>query len=149
MESTEFVHYFEKVPQLLNHFAGVFPVDKIPTQMKKKSFFVCNLDPSTMPGSHWICFIKFVSSECEIFDSLGVNVPYLSNYIHFKEETNFIFNKNAVQASSSVLCGKFVIMFVIERFLNQSMKFCDLLNDIFSKNTFENDNIVNSFCNNL
>lgn len=146
MESSEFVRYFEKVPQLVKHFGGVFPVDKIPTRMKNKSFFICNLDPSTKPGSHWICFIKLVSSECEIFDSLGVDISYLLQYINFKQETHFIFNKNAVQASSSVLCGKFVTMLIIERFLNQSMEFCDLIDDIFSKNTLQNDEIVSSFC---
>lgn len=149
MESSEFVRYFEKVPHLLNHFEGVYPIDKIPTRMKNKTFFVCNLDPSNMPGSHWICFLKFTASECEIFDSLGVNISYLLPYINFNRKTHFIFNKFAVQDSSSLLCGKFVIMFVIERFLNQTMEFSDLIDEIFSKNKLNNDEIVSIFCNNL
>lgn len=149
METGDFVKYFEKVPHLVNHFLGVFPIDKIPQKMKKKTFFICNLDPSFKPGSHWICFLKFLPSECEIFDSLGANLSYLLPFIKFKQKTCFVFNNNPVQDTSSHLCGMFVIMFVIERFFNQTMNFGDIVEEIFSKNKLENDLIVAEFCKTL
>lgn len=149
MESSEFVTYFEKVPFLMKHFLGVFPIDQLPKRLKKKTFFVCNLDPSTMPGSHWICFIKLVSTECEIFDSFGVNMTYILPFIKFNQKTHFVYNTNSVQDKTSLLCGKFVVMFIIERFLNQTMEFCDLIDEIFTENKIQNDDIVTKFCDDL
>jgi len=38
METSEFKLYFEKVPLLVNHFIGVFPIDKLPVKIKKNNF---------------------------------------------------------------------------------------------------------------
>ncbi len=149
METSEFKDYFSKVPQLLNHFMGVFPIDKLPTNIRKKQFFVANLDPSYKEGSHWICFIRLNGIECEIFDSLGVQIANILPHICFNHKLTFVFNSTPVQSLTSRLCGKFVITFLIERMLNQTMDFNDLLEDIFSLNLDENDHKVNAFCSNL
>lgn len=149
METSEFKLYFEKIPLLLKHFLGVFPIDKLPVKLNKKQFFVANLDPSYKEGSHWICFVRLNNTECEIFDSLGVKIETILPYISFNQKLTFLYNSTPVQSLSSTLCGKFVITFLIERMLNQTMDFNDLLEDIFSSNLFTNDNTVTQFCKNL
>lgn len=149
METSEFKLYFKLVPNLLKHFIGVFPIDKLPTKIKKKQFFVANLDPSYKEGSHWICFIRLNEPECEIFDSLGVKIENILPHICFDQKLTFVFNSTPVQSLSSTLCGKFVVTFLIERMLNQTMDFNDLLEDIFSLNLNENDAKVLEFCSSL
>jgi hypothetical protein len=149
METSEFKLYFEKVPLLVNHFIGVFPIDKLPVKIKKKQFFVANLDPSYKEGSHWICFIRLNNTECEIFDSLGVKINNILPYISFNQKFTFVYNSTPVQSLTSTLCGKFVITFLIERMLNQTMDFNDLLENIFVSDLSANDFNVTQFCNNL
>ena len=149
METSEFVKYFAKVPHLKKHFVGVFPIDKIPKTFKTKTFFVCNTDPSTKSGSHWIAFIKIQKGEFEIFDSLGTKVDQLTPYFNFYEKTNFIYNTTPVQSKESILCGKFVITFIVQRMLNQSIEFDELIEDVFSSDLLKNDSIVTEFCNQL
>ena len=149
METSEFANYFSKVPHLMHHFVGVFPIDKIPKSFKNKTFFVCNTDPSTKSGSHWIAFIKVQKGECEIFDSLGTKINELMPYFKFYEKVNFTYNTTPVQSKQSVLCGKFVITFIVERMLNQTMEFDELLEEIFTSDLVKNDKIVNDFCDDL
>jgi len=149
MQTEEFLPYFKKIPYLEKHFLGVVPIDQIPKKIKPKCFFVCNTDPSHLKGKHWIAFINIEKNACEIFDSLGVKIQELEPYFHFTQKLNFTFNTTQFQSSESKLCGFFVIMFIVERMLNQSMDFDDLLENIFSFDPKQNDNIVTSFCNNL
>jgi len=134
---------------LLKHFLGVFPIDKLPTKIKKKQFFVANLDPSYKEGSHWICFIRINNIECEIFDSLGAKIEIILPYVKFTHKLSFVYNSTPVQSLTSTLCGKFVITFLIERMLNQTMDFNDLLEDLFSVNLHLNDLKVIKFCNEI
>lgn len=149
METSEFKLYFEKIPHLINHFLGVFPIDKLPSKINKKQFFVANLDPSYKEGSHWICFIRLNGIECEIFDSLGVKIESILPYITFNQKLTFLYNSTPVQSLTSTLCGKFVVTFLIERMLNQTMDFNDLLEDIFSLDLSANDAKVTQFCNDI
>lgn len=151
MESSEFQIYFDKIPFLSSHFQGTFPLDLLPKKLPLKSFFIANLDPSTKGGSHWIAFIKIDPKICEIFDSLGFNqkLQIVKPHLNFKEKLEFIFNETPVQSKNSVLCGKFCVMFIVERMLNQTMDFSDLLSEIFSNDLIKNDTIVSNFCENI
>src|SRR5271154_1771499 len=41
-------------------FIGVFPIDILPTgvNMLKTVKFICNLQPSNLPGSHWVAVYR-------------------------------------------------------------------------------------------
>lgn len=145
METSEFQLHFKKIPFLQKHFVGVFAIDKIPNNLKEKSFIVINLDPHYKKGSHWICAIKLHKNELEIFDSLGVKIKNLVKYFKFKKKITINYNKNPVQDLSSILCGKFVIMYIVERMFNQDMEMKDLINEIFVQNLKTNDEIVLNF----
>jgi len=149
METKEFRPIFQKIPHLETHFLGVFPIDQIPKRIKPKCFFVCNTDPSYLKGKHWIAFVNIEKNYCEIFDSLGVKINELQTYFKFSQKLNFIYNTTPFQSTQSKLCGLFVITFIVERMLNQSMDFDEILENIFSSDTILNDEIVKEFCNNL
>jgi len=149
METSDFLVFFKKVPFLTKHFLGTFPIDKIPEKINKKSFFVCNLDPSFLNGSHWICFIRLSSDDIEIFDSLGFRSEFVLPYLKFQKPFNLIFNISPVQSKISKQCGKFVVTFIVERMLNQTMLFHDLIEEVFSKDLNKNDLIVKEFCNEI
>ena len=149
METSEFEIYLKKIPFLMKHFIGVFPIDKLPTNLKKKQFFVANTDPSYKNGSHWVAFIRLDTIECEVFDSLAQNLESFLPFFNFQQKLKFTYNSTPVQSITSKLCGKFVITFLIERMLNQTMEFEDLLESIFSSDLNENDSIVTNFCKSL
>ena len=151
MQSSDFQNYFNKIPSLSNHFKGTFPIDLLPNKITLKTFFIVNLDPSTMTGSHWVAFIKVKPQTCEIFDSLGFSnkLNLIKPHLNFKEKLDFIYNKTPFQSKESILCGKFCIMFLVERMLNQTMYFTDLLSEIFSTDLIKNDKIVTDFCENI
>jgi len=149
MQTEEFLPFFKKIPHLEKHFLGVFAIDQIPHVLKPKCFFVCNTDPSFSKGKHWIAFLNIEKPYCEIFDSLGVKMHELEQHFHFKQKLNFIYNTNSFQSDQSKLCGLFVINFIIERMLNQTMPFEEILENIFSDDKLLNDKIVTEFCSNL
>lgn len=52
------------------NFLGVFPADITPKLTKTKNIAIMNLDPSWMPGSHWITIVKD-KGDILVYDSLG------------------------------------------------------------------------------
>jgi len=149
MQTEDFLPLFKKVPHLEQHFLGVFAIDQIPTKLKAKCFFVCNTDPSYSSGKHWIAFVYLEKNFCEIFDSLGVKKDQLEPYFNFQHKLTFITNTTPFQSSNSKLCGQFVTTFIVERMLNQTMEFDEILENIFSSDLSLNDKIVSDFCQNL
>ena len=58
-------------------------------------------------------------------------------------------NSTQVQASTSTTCGKFCLMFIIERLHNPDMSYDELLNEIFSDDCNENEKTVELFFNEI
>ena len=94
------------------YFSGVYASDQIP-----KSFtyypacFVVNIDPSNLPGTHWVCYYFPDKSRCEFFDSYGkgpnvFNLPVYSNMYH---------NTIRYQSDYSNVCGQYCIYYLYWR----------------------------------
>ena len=149
MESSEFLSYFEKVPAILKYFMGVYSIDNIPRSMKILNFFVCNLSKQSERGTHWIGFIKSRKNEIEIFDSLGNNFNLINDNLNFRQNVKILYNETPFQGPQSISCGKFVIMYLIERLSNIQMSYKHLLTDIFKSDFESNEIIVNEFCSDL
>ena len=109
----------------------------------KPSSYICNLDPSTMPGSHWVCLYFPPKGLPEYFDSFGF--PPLEPFELFLGKS-YRFNPCFIQYPLSTVCGQYCIYFLWQRSLNKSMNIIlsqfdenDLLfNDIFVNNAIEN-----------
>lgn len=149
MEGSEFPIYFQNLPFILPHFLGVFSVDTIPQRLKVKSFFITNLSKSQDEGTHWIAVVKPRKGHLEVFDSLSFRPELVMPYLKFAENLKLEFNTTQVQSNESILCGKFVITFCVERMMNLDLTFNMLLDDVFSVNKTNNDKIVTDFCEEL
>lgn len=149
MDGSEFIQYFEKLPFLMAHFLGVYSIDTMPRRMPVKSFFITNLSKSIEPGTHWCAIIKPCKGHLEIFDSLSFRPHLILPYLNFREKLSLECNETQVQSNESILCGKFVITFCVERMLNLDLSFQMLLDDIFEINKEANEKIVTDFCDNL
>jgi hypothetical protein len=81
---------------------GVFSVDTLPD---KPRLLVCNTDPSSKPGSHWIVIFTDSKGRGEYFDSIGRKPTALfENYMN-KNCTRWIFNTRQLQSIVSSYCG--------------------------------------------
>lgn len=95
-------------------FKGVFAADEIPYSELKDSpsplCLVLNSDPSSQPGTHWICaFILPDSSSVEFFDSYGL-APTVYNF-SFPPSTT-IFNTLTFQSPHTPVCGQYCILYL-------------------------------------
>jgi len=94
---------------------GVYPKDKIPSTLPKRSCIVINTDPSDRPGEHWLAL--FVLDHLEFFDSYAFPpsfyglkfasaIPALTLRNHFKAilvaSTAFCFLYAALMVSRSL-----------------------------------------------
>jgi hypothetical protein len=80
-------------------FQGVFSVDTLPD---KPRLLVCNTDPSSKPGSHWIVIFIDFKGRGEYFDSFGRKPTTLfENYLN-KNCTRWILTRDNYRVSSAV-----------------------------------------------
>jgi hypothetical protein len=149
MDGSEFPIYFQNLPFLLPHFLGVYSIDTMPRRTPIKSFFVTNLSKAQNIGSHWIAVTKPRKGHLEIFDSLGFRHDLVMPYLNFSEKLQLEYNETQLQSNDSILCGKFVITFCVERMMNLDLPLDMLLDDVFLLNKDSNDKIVSDFCDNL
>ena len=149
MESSEFRSYFLHFPAIFKLFDGVFSFDKIPKKLKLHHFVICNTDVSSGEGKHWFCLYKSKKNTIECFDSLGVESETkknnLLNICQFYSANELKINSTQVQASTSTTCGKFCLMFIIERLHNPDLTFDELLDFIFTDDCNENEKTVANF----
>ena len=148
MESSEFSILFSKFPGFLKLFDGVYSFDKIPTQLKLNHFIICNTDVSSGEGKHWFCLYRSNKKFIECFDSLGINNLKKSSLLtacKFRNVDELKINSTPVQLSSTDTCGRFCVMFIVERLHNCDMTFDELLNEIFTDDCIENEKVLKTF----
>lgn len=94
-------------------FGGVLSSDCLPIYRNNSSGFIINLDPHTLPGSHWIAIFFNDNGRVYFFDSYG-RKPRNKNILNFmKRNAKMIFyNKVCVQDFYSVSCGLFCLYFL-------------------------------------
>ena len=151
MLSIEFAKKLNSFPHIRKQFVGVYSIDTIPKTVKKNTFFICNTDISSGPGTHWFCVVKESPKILECFDSLGVTDQKkntLASVLKLTGIKEIKVNKTSVQSETSSSCGNFVLYFLIHRFHNQDLSFDDLLNDIFVESIAMNEERVTEFCEN-
>ena len=149
MEGSDFTTYLSKFPSVLKLFDGVYSFDKIPTKLRVNHFIICNTDNSTGSGKHWFCIYRVRQQLLECFDSLGINTDIKKSQLikacNFKGALNVIVNNTSIQSPLTDTCGKFCLMFIIERLHNPDLNFDQLLNESFSDDCNENEKAVNAF----
>jgi hypothetical protein len=150
LKGFEFDKYFNKIDLSSQLFFGVYSIDLIPI-IPIKHFVICNLSPSNEPGTHWIVILRPDNTSLEIFNSLGYKnldtlKPHLKNFSH---SVDLEFNYDQFQPDDSTYCGYFCIYFAIHRVLNYDLSFVTILEDYFSSNKNNNNELVYNYCQNL
>lgn len=96
-------------------FGGVYASDSLPFENKiQSSAFIVNLDPHSMPGSHWVAiYFKQDNQTAYYFDSYGMP-PSNKNILDFlQNNTNtIVYNKVCFQHNMSFYCGYFCLYFL-------------------------------------
>jgi len=121
----------------VKRFDGIFSIDRLPT---KPRLLVCNTDPSTMPGEHWIAiYVDDDGHYGEYFDSLG-RAP-TRQFEHYMNEhcREWNYNCKQLQSITSRFCGHYCASFCIIRSRGVSM--ADFVR-YFNRDTGLNDVIV-------
>jgi len=122
-------------------FVGVFALDRLPTNLppRRPLLLVCNTDPHTLPGRHWVVLYIGSNGWGEYFDSLNDSavpmtfVNYLNRWCH-----SWIRNGRQLQSAASRFCAHYCIFFCLFRSLDYDMNAIDScftndsgLNDVF------------------
>ena len=127
--------HYKNVPR----FNGVYSRDNLPKTIKNGAY-VINLDEYADAGTHWIAlYVK--NNEITYFDSFGVeHVPKeIKKFIGHKIFKTDIFR---IQASNSIMCGYFCIVF---NFMFAGKSLIDFTS-LFSTYDFKkNDDIILSY----
>jgi len=129
-------------------FRGVYAKDKLPVRAPTSSLYVCNTDPSTRGGEHWVVIYIDGDRRGEFFDSSGDIRPVEKQFERFlyKNSRTWTRNARAVQHLMSDACGYHCIFFAVNRCVGYSMS--SIIN-MYTPNLMYNDEIVKEFvCNN-
>lgn len=139
MDTREIERFVKQDGTCRGIFQGVFSVDNLP---KKPRLLVCNTDPSSQPGTHWIAIFVDSNRRGEYFDSFGRKPSEI-----FEEYMNdncfeYIYNTKQLQSITSSFCGYYCCFYCMFR-----CKGFDLsrIVNIFTRDTDLNDSIVHGF----
>jgi hypothetical protein len=109
-------------PATSRDFGGVFPCDKLPENIgdERPYSIVCNTDPSTKPGQHWIAMYFDRSGGSEYFCSYGTK-PHQPEFVSFLQQNKLSddskgdYNSTCYQSSTTSVCGQYAIFYLLMR----------------------------------
>ena len=122
----------------------VCALDQLPDNLEKlPCIFVCNTDPSNLPGQHWIALYFDEQGHGEYFDSLG---PYSVNreIVSYMDMHTLSWhkNENQIQSLYSNVCGQYCIYFLMKRCRNISI---NTVVNHFTSDFIKNDIFISDF----
>ena len=107
-------HEIENLLRHLNGYIGTFSADSIPKLKltSKSKSFICNTDPSYLPGRHWIAMNMYKKGKkniLEVFDSYGTNgkINHSKNWVIKKI-------RNVIRAQNQLFAGNIVFISFIK-----------------------------------
>lgn len=95
----------------LPFFRGVFMKDELPKQIWKNEMGIVNLDNTTGPGTHWVCYKK-LNDIVYYFDSFGNLPPPQELQKYFSCSKKILYNNDSLQSYDSVVCGHLCLEFL-------------------------------------
>lgn len=124
-------------------FRGVFASDELPNCAPTSALYVCNTDPSTKGGEHWIVIYFDGKRRAEYFDSFGMQ-PTVAEFEEFMARNSVVWTRNnvTVQDVLSDACGYHCVFFAVHRCVGFNM---NAVVGMYTKNLTFNDVIVKRF----
>ena len=139
MDTTDIERFIRNDRMCRGIFQGVFSVDTLPENPR---LLICNTDPSTKPGKHWIAIFIDKNGRGEFFDSFGrrpsnVFVKYMNENC-----TDWFYNARQLQNISSIYCGFYCCFYCMLRCRGYDLNY---IVNIFTRDTRYNDRFVHGF----
>ena len=130
------------------YITGIYSRDE--HMPKKHSPCIINLDDLKGPGTHWTCCDQGDDKQTLwYFDSFGMLYPNEFKLIAKRDGiTNIIFNSAQYQDIKSVLCGFYVLYFLIESQLFNKSYF-DILQPLSITNVNQNEKFIKNYFKNI
>ena len=111
-------------PLTNNYFDGIYSSDTLKEIEGKPNLIICNTDPSTKPGEHWVLFF-FNENSVDFFDSLGRDIKYYGS-IFLDFIANFAYDYKQcltrTQPIKSDLCGQYCLYYAFAKCNGLSME---------------------------
>ena len=125
---------------------GVLSRDQTVPHNHKMAFFIYNLEPSYMSGSHWVAtFVK--DRVINYFDSFGLP-PFQEIVNHArKKNLTLIHQSDQLQHLGTTTCGYFCLYFLNE--MNKGNTYYNLWKVFDVKNTMKNEKFIERYFKNL
>ena len=132
MNTTQLRRILAKDNYVRPHLLTVCPHDLLQHHIERASTkrrtaaIVFNLDPSHLPGSHWVAvFLDLVKGQAEYFDSTGLPPDPACRQLLEKHCSRkpLLYNKRILQEDTMV-CGQFCVVFLKLRCRGRSFKQC-------------------------
>ena len=122
-------------------FKGVYALDFV-KHCHGPGVYVCNTQPSSMPGEHWIVLCVTNDNKAEYFDSFGFP-PMKREFKQFLAKTSdWSYNEDAIQHPLSTVCGHYCVLYAINFAKNRSI---DEFMSMFGGDVLENDKLVHDY----
>ena len=96
----------------INHYRGNFMRDTLPKKPNKIESGIVNLDDSTGPGQHWVCYF-INNNESFYFDSYGLEPP--NEVFDYLKNGPLHYSTNEIQERGTVICGH-LCLYVLKSF---------------------------------
>lgn len=125
MNSIQIENILSRDPVTQKFFLGVFASDQLPRSIARfPACFVCNVDDSRRPGSHWVAFYLPSPDEVEFFDSYGNEPAFFKGPIlnFFSQFSHAVFNPQPLQSFVTAVCGQFCVYFIFYRCHGKTLK---------------------------
>jgi hypothetical protein len=124
-------------------FRGVFACDELPVSTSTSSLYVCNTDPSTKGGEHWVVIYVDDNRRAEFFDSFGMS-PTKERFETFLNNVSasWVFNARSVQYPLSDACGYHCVFFAVHRCVGFNI---NAVVNMYTHNLMYNDVLVKQF----
>jgi len=93
----------------------VFSRDNLPKRIKDTENGIINMDSTSGPGTHWICYYNHPKfKDVLYFDSFGLTPPKEIEKFLRTSRKKILLNSAQIQHNQSVLCGYYCIYFILE-----------------------------------
>ena len=149
MDSLQIETILSGDPHTANVFRGVYPCDKLPkTDIVYPSAYVCNTDPHTERGQHWVALYLDADGYGEHFDSYGssstdsqMGEEYLRRFLD-RRSIDWTYNTKRLQSFHTAVCGQYCLFYLLHRCQGFTL---NAIVNTFTDNTLDNDFLVHDF----
>lgn len=119
--------------------SNVYPSNRLPLYAQVPALIICNLDPDSQPGSHWVAIHINVERVGEYFDSFGRKpIEAIEGFLR-RNCCMWRYNSVTVQDYLSAVCGEYCLVYVYYKF--KGMRLEDFLGN-FTSDSANNDMVL-------